>query len=181
MFSLVCLDQHHRQGVNFENFSFQISGKCHSGGFLLHFLHVISAVFFVIKLVVLVPTLSHVWRSFSRDRKFCFKVSWLGQEKTSWNFVFNWFIFFLMGKITTTKKFDNSPPPPPPQKLFRIEINSSETCINNVQVFLNGHLLHVQQEVTIAHGGLGCCFFPLLCEISLIFFGHTILDSKVSM
>ena len=70
VFSLVCLDQCYRQGAMFENLSFQISGKCLSGGFLLHFLHVISAVFFVIRLVVLVLTLSPVWPSFSRDRKF---------------------------------------------------------------------------------------------------------------
>ena len=37
-----------------------------------------------------------------------------------------------------------TPTPPPPSQLFRIEINSSETRINNVQVFLNGHLSHVQ-------------------------------------
>ena len=58
--SLKCHHGWHRGG-NFEYLFFWISGNCLSGVFLVHFLRVISAIFFVIKLVVFV--LSYVMSS----------------------------------------------------------------------------------------------------------------------
>ena len=52
----VSLRCHHgwHQGENFEILSFWISGNCLSGVFLVHFLYIMSAIFFVVKLVVIV-------------------------------------------------------------------------------------------------------------------------------
>ena len=58
-------------------------------------------------------------------------------------FCFQLVYFFLDRKDKSNKTNSITAHPPSPQ-LFRIEINSSETRINNVQVFLNGHLSHVQ-------------------------------------
>ena len=59
-------------------------------------------------------------------------------------FCFQLVYFFLDGKDNNSNKNSITVHPPSPQQLFRIEINSSETYINNVQVFLNGHLSHVR-------------------------------------
>ena len=67
----------------------------------------------------------------------------------------------------------------PPKQLFWIEISSSETHINNVQVILNGHLSHVRQEVAIVHGGLGCCFFLFVWNLcGFLWLYHAWLKSK---
>ena len=89
--SLRCHHGWHR-GENFKNLPFWISRNWFSRVFLVHFLHVISAVFFVITLVAfkclleLCPILS----SFSRDRKCCFGV-W--RKRLGILLVFNQIIF----------------------------------------------------------------------------------------
>ena len=50
--------------------------------------------------------------------------------------------FFLDGKDNNNNK--KLITVHPPQQLSQIEINSSETCINNAQVLLNGHLSYIR-------------------------------------
>ena len=90
-FNLLCLEclvqfLQFSTAVNFNNLLFQISKNCSSGGFLVHFLQVISVIFLIIKLYVFSLKLSLMQSSFSRQGIFCFRIPWLGYVKTSWSF-----------------------------------------------------------------------------------------------
>ena len=66
------------KGIILKMLPFYNSGKCISGDFLVH---IISAILFVMKLVVFIKHyLQPMQPLFSRDRKFCFSITWFGQE-----------------------------------------------------------------------------------------------------
>ena len=88
----ISLRCHHGQcpGENFKNLSFWFRGNC----LLESFFHTscrssLPSFLLSSELFLYLLALCPIQPLFSRDRKFCFRVSWLGLEKTFLNFTFN--------------------------------------------------------------------------------------------